>query len=216
MRVRRAEAVKRLQLLPQDQLIQTSRVDHADWNYRPVLSYIMRRRFALVCCLLAARPVNRLLELGFGSGIFMRELSHRCRELYGIDVHGAVTEVQTCLEQLGVHAVLSQQDAAHTDFPDGFFDVVVSVSALEFVEQIEGAARELSRVLASKGRLVFVMPQKSALVDFALHVATGEDANRDYGDRREHVLPALSKYFRIIRMKKFAAIYAAYQLERLE
>lgn len=216
MRVRALEPVKKIELLPRDKLIQTGRVDHADWNYRPLLSLVMRRRFALIDGLLPAQPVQRLLEIGFGSGVFMPELSQRCRELYGIDVHGEVPAVQARLEQLAVHALLSQQDAAHTDFPDGFFDVVVSVSALEFIERIETAARELARIVARDGRLVAVMPQKSALVDFALHVATGENANRDYGSRRERVLPALLEHFRIVRRKNFVPIYAAYELERLE
>lgn len=171
----------------------------------------MRRRFALVLSLLPERS-HRLLEIGFGSGVFMPELRGRCDELYGIDVHSQVAQVQTQLEACGVEAVLSQQSATQMKFADGFFDGVVAISALEFIDNIEDAAAELARILAPGGRLVAVMPGKSPLLDFMLRIATGEDAKRDYGDRRERVIPELEKYFRVLHTKSFSPIYTAYEL----
>lgn len=202
-----------MQLLPKDHLIRTSDVDHADWNYTPVLSYVMRKRFQLVRELLPAARVDRLLEIGFGSGVFMPELASRCRELYGIDVHPNVEEVEKRLTGDGVKAALSQQDAAHIDFPDRFFDVIVSVSALEFIEDIDNAARHAARVLKSGGRLIGVTPVKSRLLDAILHAATGADPVKDYGDRRERVLPSLLRYFKTVRTRRFIPAYIAYELE---
>lgn len=199
-----------MRLLPKAELVQTGPVDHADWNYRPGLAFIMRRRFALVLSLLPERS-HRLLEIGFGSGILMPELGRRCDELYGIDVHAESSEVRARLEKSGVQAFLSQQSAERTRFEDGFFDCIASISALEFIDNIEEAAAELARVLTQQGRLVAVMPRKSPMLDFALRVATGESAERDYGNRRERVIPALEKYFRIVRTKNFAPVYSAYE-----
>lgn len=199
-----------MRLLPKAQLIHTGPVDHADWNYRPGLAFVMRKRFALVLSLLPAHS-HRLLEIGFGSGVFMPELTRRCDELYGIDVHGRVAEVEARLEECGVHATLSQQSATQMNFNDGFFDSIVAISALEFIDGIEAASAELARVLAPGGRLVAVMPGKSPLLDFMLKVATGEEAKRDYGDRRERVIPQLEKYFRIVQTKSFSPVYTAYE-----
>ena len=201
-----------MELVPKDRLIQTGPFDHADWNYRPLLAFIARRRFALALSLLPPAPARRLLEVGFGSGVLMPELAKRCGELHGIDVHPSVDHVNACLAAQGVSAMLSRQDAAHTSFPDHFFDAIIAVSALEFIESIEDAASELSRILSREGRLITVMPRKSRLLDAALHLATGEDAERDYQGRREHVLPALLKHFRIARKKSFFPIYTAYEL----
>jgi ubiquinone/menaquinone biosynthesis C-methylase UbiE len=206
--------VSEVKLLPEKELIRTSRVDHADWNYRPFLSFVMRRRFALISSLLPRVRVQRLLEVGFGSGIFLPELARKCTDLYGIDVHDEVDQVESRLEHYGLAAKLSRQDAATMDFPNEFFDVIVSVSALEFIDDIKSAARQLARVLVPHGRLIAVMPNKFALLDFALHAATGEDAERDYGGRRERVLPSLLEYFRVIRRKTFFPIYAAYEFEK--
>jgi ubiquinone/menaquinone biosynthesis C-methylase UbiE len=200
-----------LNLLPQESLVRTSRVDHADWNYRPHLAPIMRRRFALALSLLPSERVHRLLEIGFGSGVFMPTLAQKCSELYGIDVHDRVPEVQARLAAHGVHTNLSWQDAAGTRFADGFFDAIVSVSALEFVERIDEATAEIARLLDPAGRAIVVMPCKSPVVDFMLFALTGEDAKRDYGNRRERVLPTMLQHLRIVRRKDFLQIYSAYE-----
>lgn len=204
-----------MNLLPKDMLVQTSRVDHADWNYHPVLRHVSRTRFALVLSLLPRRRVPRLLEVGYGSGIFMPELAQRCESLYGIDVHNETATVQQALAAQGIRAILAAQDAARTDFPDAFFDEIVAVSALEFITDIDGAAAELARILRPGGRLVAVMPRKLPALDWALAVATGESAERDYGNRREAVVPALQPYFRVVRTRTTVPIYIAYEFERL-
>lgn len=93
-------------LLPQDNLLKTGEVDHADWNYRPILGWIQRQRFNLIVSLLAKERVNRLLEVGYGSGVFMPELSDHCRELYGIDIHQKQASVNKVLAEFNVSAKL--------------------------------------------------------------------------------------------------------------
>lgn len=203
-----------MNLLPQESLIQTSRVDHADWNYRPLLTHLMRRRFALILRLLPPVPVDDMLEVGFGSGIFLPELATRSRNLYGVDVHDRVAEVQEKIARHGVRARLVREDASAMSFPDASFDVIVAVSALEFIQNIDGAAREFARVLKPGGRLVAVMPAASALLDVALRFVTGQDANRDYEGRRECVVPALCERLEVIRTRKYLHVYKAYEFGR--
>src|SRR5256885_8746113 len=84
---RRAAMVAQLHLLPAEVLVKTGPVDHADWNYRPLLGAIQRSRFRLLLDLLDAERFGRLLEIGYGSGVFLPELARHSRELYGIDIH---------------------------------------------------------------------------------------------------------------------------------
>ena len=77
----------RMTLLPPKDLRATSRIDHADWNYRPVLGYVQRRRFSLIRRLMGERRFRSLLEIGYGSGIFLPELARHADNLVGIDVH---------------------------------------------------------------------------------------------------------------------------------
>lgn len=143
----------------------------------------------------------------------MPELRDHCEELYGVDVHGLNDRIQEILAQCGVTATLSRQNAAHTTFPDAFFDTIVAVSALEHTQEIAEAAREFSRLLAPHGRLIAVIPRKSVVLDFILHIATGEDAKRDFGDRRERVVPTLRTHFQITREVAFWPVYTAYLFE---
>lgn len=96
----------RLQLLPLADLRKTGPVDEADWNYRPLLGLVSRRRFALVLDLLGSTPIDDLLEIGYGSGVFALELARRSKQLWGIDIHPFPAEVTQTLERHGVAARL--------------------------------------------------------------------------------------------------------------
>ena len=183
-------------LLLEKQLIKTGIVDHADWNYHGVLGRIQRTRFQMVLSLLNQNMPRRVLEIGYGSGIFMPELFKHCKELYGIDVHDRQDEVKAVLAGLGVEADLSQGSAESLPFPSGFFDCVIAVSSLEFIVDIEKAAMEIRRVMPLDGHLILVTPGHSPMVDFGLRMLTGESAEKDYGSRRQALLPALGAHFK--------------------
>jgi ubiquinone/menaquinone biosynthesis C-methylase UbiE len=197
-----SDSSKGLQLLPASALIRTSEVDHADWNYRKLLGQIQRLRFRIVRGLLGEAHFPRILELGYGSGVFMPELAHRCDELYGIDPHPKQREVTEVLARHGIRAELHSGSAESLPFPDGHFDAIVSVSALEYVPDIERCCREMRRVLKPGGTLVICTPGFSPLLDLALRVGTGESANQ-YSDRRERLLPTLKRHFTTESEKSF-------------
>lgn len=186
-----------LRLLPAKELITTGPVDHADWNYKPVLGWIERRRFKLALSMLPAPKSGRLLELGYGSGVFLPELAARCTALYGLDVHPHADEVMRRLRGHGIEATLVQGTAEAMPYEDHVFDAIVTVSAIEFIPDIDRAVRELHRVLAPTGVLIVVTPNSSPLTDFGLKVMTGESARNDYGDRRAAVVPVLKRWFTV-------------------
>jgi len=209
-----------VQLLPPGALIKTGIVDHAQWNYRPLLGWIQRLRFRLILDLLPKRRLPRLLEVGYGSGIFLPQLSSRCDALYGIDVHPKTAEVAEVLASYGVQAKLFSGSAESLPFEEESFDCLVAVSSLEFVRDIEAAGREMARILRPDGRLVLVTPGHSPLLDFGLKVMTGESANKDYGGRREAMMPGLLRHFRINRNRSFPpatgalGLYTAFSLRK--
>ncbi|HKI00536.1 MAG TPA: class I SAM-dependent methyltransferase [Thermoanaerobaculia bacterium] len=188
-----------MQLLPPAALLKTGEVDHADWNYRPLLGAISRRRFKLAVSLLEGRRAGRLLEIGYGSGVFLPELARHCGQLYGIDVHGMQGPVAESLARFGVAAQLSSGSVTAMPFEEGYFDVLVAVSALEFVADLDAACAEIRRVLSPGGTLIVVTPGHSPLVDFGLGVLTGKRAKEDFGDRRQSVIPTLLERFTVQR-----------------
>lgn len=194
-----ARRARALRLLPLEALVKTGTVDHADWNYRPVLGAISRRRFQLVVSLLGCTRAHRLLEIGYGSGIFLPELSRHCEELYGVDIHPFGAAVSDSLSRAGVRAALHSASAAALPFPDAHFDVVVAISALEFVDDLDAACDELHRVLRPGAALIAVVPGHSRLVDIGLRLLTGQRARDDFENRRERVLPTLRRRFEVER-----------------
>ena len=182
-------------LLSRDQLLRTGPVDHADWNYKPLIGPIQRLRFRLISRLLADRQFESLIEIGYGSGIFLPELARHARNLAGIDIHRRNREVADILAGIGLRADLRSASMSAIPFPDSSFDCAVAVSSLEFVDDADRACQEVRRVLKPAGQFLVVTPGASPLLDFGLWLLTRESANRDFAGRRECVIPALEKHF---------------------
>lgn len=208
-----------LRLLPPEALLKTGEVDHADWNFRPLLGSIIRARYNLAVSLLEARHFQRLLEVGYGSGVFMPELRKYCTELYGVDVHPMPQRVAELLATFNVRAQLFSASVAALPFEEKFFDCIVAISTLEFVDDLDAACVEIKRVLETSGSLLVVTPGHSPIADFGLKVLTGKRAADDFGDRRHSLIPTLLKHFTVRRRLTFPSygssilqLYTAFEL----
>jgi SAM-dependent methyltransferase len=208
---------KKLRLLPRNLLVRTGPVDMAEWNSRFLLGPISRQRFRMALSLLPCEQADRLLEIGYGSGIFMPALHERTRSLFGIDVHHRHTDVERSLSRAGVQAKLLTGDIAGMPFPDRFFDAVIGISCLEFIEDLDQALREILRVIGPRGHLVVITPKKSKLIDAGFRLLTGKDPEDDFQGRRQRVTPTLLRYFEIQRQcywppRPALPLYAGYCL----
>ena len=208
-------------LLPIDRLVRTSSIDHADWNYKGLLGYIQRRRFALVADLLGDARYHRLFELGYGSGVFMPELAKRCDVLLGGDIHFFGGDVTRALNAAGIGPRLTTSSAAALPLPDESVDCVVAVSTLEFIDDLEKAMQEINRVLTPEGHLIAVTPGHSPVLDWGLKLLTGESAKADFEKRRERIVPTLLGAFDRIEGRRYPPfrplphnLYRAFKLGR--
>ena len=184
-----------LRLLPEQALLTTGPVDHGNWNYRPILGRIQQLRFYLIRSMLRGSHAQHLLEVGYGSGIFLPELARYADELHGIDPHSFTDNITKVLAQYGVYAKLVRGTATQLPYENGFFQTVVAVSALEFIDDLPQACREIKRVLAPGGIFVLVTPGHSLLLDLGLQLVTGASPRDDFQDRRLTVRPCLFREF---------------------
>lgn len=194
---------KTLNLLPPEALVKTGDVDHADWNHKPLLGTISRARFHLIKRLLDERRARRLLEIGYGSGVFLPELAKYADELYGVDIHTDQARVAGKLAEFDVKAELAAGGAEKMPWENSFFDVIVAVSALEFVSDLDAVCAEVKRLLAPGGSFLIVTPGQSPLLDLGLKVLTGKSAKDDFADRRELIRPTLHRHFKVKRELTF-------------
>jgi ubiquinone/menaquinone biosynthesis C-methylase UbiE len=205
-------------LLPPEDFLPTGPVDHADWNYRFLLGWISRQRLKLAGKLLPPK-IDRLLKIGYGSGVHLPHWATKCRELYGIDPHRDAQRVTATLAKHNVTAQLTSGTAESMPYPDHHFDCLLAISSIEFIPDLVWACQEMHRVLQPSGKLVIVTPGRSPVVDLGLRILTGESAKNDYGDRRAKVVPTLQNQFEIekvatfpILVNKIVCLYSAMRL----
>jgi SAM-dependent methyltransferase len=210
-----------MRLMRRNLLVKTGPVDFAEWNSRPLLGWISRQRFRLVVSLLPKAPIVRLLEIGYGSGIFLPELARYSRQVFGLDVHAESERVAQGLAKMDVQAQLHRASAAGMPFADGHFDVVVSVSCLEFISDLSAAVGEIARVLAPRGAFIVVIPNQSKIADAGLWMLTVRKAEVDFKGQRQQVIPTLMQHFEVDYCLtwphlKLVQLYTAFRFKRKE
>jgi SAM-dependent methyltransferase len=183
------------QLLPKTALVKTSDVDAGEWTFHPFLGIIQRLRFWLILSLLPTRRFTKLLEVGYGSGIFLPELSQYCKELYGVDIHQNASRVSGHLRRQGVEAKLLSGSATVLPFKDKTFDLIIAVSCLEYMDPLESAVQEIKRVLRPDGCFIFVTPGNSPVIDCIHDLLTGRKVREHYAERRDVLIPLFTQSF---------------------
>lgn len=187
-------------------LKQTNSVDYFHWNYKFPVKYIQRFRFHAILKMLGRQPVDSILEVGTGSGIFLPELARHCRELHACDVHGNMAAVAELCAATGTSATLKTCPLENTGYPDSRFDVVIAVSVLEFVQDLNQSLREIERILKPGGVFLTICPHQSEFLDFVLSFYSRRKPDEEFGDARSVVRPSLEKNFRVIEKHVFPGV----------
>ncbi len=128
---------------------------------------------------------RRILDLGTTSGknLLPYHAIFEHAQLHGIDVAAPVLRYAHALaEEEGVAAQFSQQNAEHTDFPDGHFDLIVSSFFLHEIplKVTRQVLRECRRLLAPGGVMAHMeLPNESALSDYENFFWNWDTANNN-------------------------------------
>jgi len=154
-----------LSLPPRELVPKPAPDDPVDYYYRLPTARIYRARLKLAVSLLGPETYGSLLEVGYGSGIFLPELARTSQRLAGIDVHGESDRVNEMLTQLGIEADLREASLFEMPFGDEEFDVLVCLSVLEHIVELEAALTEFRRVLKPRGVAVLGFPVRNPVTD---------------------------------------------------
>ena len=104
----------------------------------------------------AERIGGRILEVGIGTGIALRDYSPKNR-IVGIDISAQMLEkARMRVSEMGLSHVeqLAVMDASNLDFPDNSFDVVMAQYVVSTVPRPEATLDEFARVLKPGGEII--------------------------------------------------------------
>jgi len=182
--------MRKLTLLAQDRYPRSIEEDNPlPLYYWPVIGKLYRERVEL--CLDALQPGERVLEVGFGSGVTFPNLAELYDEIHGIDLGANVAETTEAFARLGIKARLCNGNLLALPYDDAFFDAVLCISILEHLRPAEqpAAMGEIRRVLKPRGRLVYGVPVERQLMVTAFR-ALGYDIRRHHFSTERDVASA--------------------------
>ena len=132
--------------------------DYDRWYRRPEGQYADALERELFLRLIRPQRGQRLLEVGCGTGHnleFFRDLG---LEITGVDASDAMLEIAA--KKLQPEIRLSKWSAEELPFDDSSFDIVVLITALEFVSDPSKALQEAARV--GRGKLYLGVLNKAS------------------------------------------------------
>ena len=187
-------------LLPEDLIKKSGSTDPILYYRRRLgIGRVFRRRIEMGLEMIPPlRMGARILEVGYGAGLVLYNLSGKDRELHGLDLDADPCDVAQRLAGLGIRANLKKGSVLDVGgiYPQGYFDVVVSFSTLEHIRQVQRALDEMDRVTIAGGYLLLGMPAVNRLMEFAFraigfknikdhHVSTPRDLCKMVHDETE-------------------------------
>ncbi len=123
------------------------------WFTTPIGSLVKKYESALILDLLEPASGEITLDAGCGTGVFTRDILSAGARVIGLDISVPMLgEAKRKLAGTRFQAV--KGDLLYLPFPADSFDRVISVTALEFIEDGVGAFRELFRVSRKGGSIV--------------------------------------------------------------
>jgi SAM-dependent methyltransferase len=167
-------------------------VDFVDHYYAGAMGWVLRERLRWVEAALPRTAVDAILEIGYGSGVFMYTLARHARTLVGIDIHAYGGAVRDRLIGDDISLSAAQGSGMALPFRDGAFDAVVIVSTLEFMDDPGACLSESLRVTRVGGRVICVTPRILRWADAVYRTLTGVDPESDFRGGRQRVQRALS------------------------
>jgi methionine biosynthesis protein MetW len=103
---------------------------------------------------------NRLLDIGCGNGIMLSMARDRFQEVHGVDISESAVSVT---RQKGIQASTVNLNVVPLPFPDGHFDSVTILSALQYFYDVDRVLRECHRILSPSGNLLLSVPNIRAI-----------------------------------------------------
>lgn len=191
-----------MKLPKRENLIMTNSEDPLNFYYYPVIGWVYRKRLINTLSLIKNRRFERILEIGFGSGILFSELNDRGNELHGIEIHERIPDVIEKMRDEGLNPILKQASIYNISYEDNFFDCIVSVSTFEHLTDLDKAVLEIKRVAKPGAYIVLSFPVRNLVTDM-FYSAFGFKPRDLHPNSHNDILNAAAKHLKLLKLKKF-------------
>ena len=188
-----------LKLLRRDEYVGVNNQDPIRFYHWPIIGAMYRRRVEL--CLGECRGGQRILEVGFGTGLTFMNLHEMYREIHGLDLTADISAVQAAFAARNIPTQLSRGNVLEMPYEDGFFDTVLLISILEHLKPQEQfkAFAEIERVLRPGGQVVYGVPIERPLMVLVFRML-GCDIRQEHFSTELDVSFAAQERFRKVRL----------------
>ncbi|MCY7392456.1 MAG: class I SAM-dependent methyltransferase, partial [Leptolyngbyaceae cyanobacterium CAN_BIN12] len=179
----------KLYLPPRGILSPSNEEDPLDYYYQPIVGRLYVSRINMALGLLKRDEYSSILEIGYGSGVLMPTLDKLSDEIYGVDLSCDPDDISGRLAKLRCYPKLSRGEADKLLFDDNSLDLVIAISVLEHIKEIQPFLAEIHRVLKPSGTLLVGMPAVNKTMEYlfraigfagidAHHVTSPEEMHR--------------------------------------
>ena len=188
-----------LKLLRRDEYVGVNDLDPIRFYHWPIIGAMYRRRVEL--CLGECRGGERILEIGFGTGLTFLNLHDTYREIHGLDLTADISTVQAAFAARHVQTQLRQGNVLEMPYEDNFFDTVLLISILEHLKPDEQfkAFAEIERILKPGGQVVYGVPIERPLMVFMFRML-GCDIRKEHFSTELDVSFAAQERFQKVRL----------------
>lgn len=173
--------------------------------YSKIWKHIFLKRFKIAFNLMRENNFENLLDIGFGSGIFLPALSSKTKNLYGIDIHAPLNAVEIMANKNGVLPRLAKGDILNIPFPCNKFDGVFCLSVLEFVEDAEKAISEIFRVSRPGAKIIIGAPVQNKITEVCYKIIGKNNQDKKHKSNHNKIIKSVKKHFRIKKIAKIPA-----------
>ena len=187
----------RLELPPRGALTPNNDVDPLAFYYKPIVGRVFRARIDLGLGLLRG-PYDRLLEVGYGSGLLLPTLAKISTKLAGLDLEPEPKGLLPYLEKHGAgHAQLARGDVRAIPFAISSFDCVIAFSIFEHLsgEALQAGLSSVGKVLRPGGDFLIGCPAVHAAMSAAFTAIGFSGIDHHHVSDLSTILAAADEHF---------------------
>jgi ubiquinone/menaquinone biosynthesis C-methylase UbiE len=184
----------------------TSYEDPAVFYYKPFVRRFYLRRLEMAIDLLDDKKKVNVLEIGYGCGVFLPELSKRFSNVYAIDSHLNAKGVSEMLTKEGVSSHLLTADVFNLPFKNDVFDCIIVLSVLEHLNNLIQAIREIKRTANENAQIIFGIPAENWFMKTSFRLL-GYKIDDLHVSSHDRIKKAIEMELKVEKLKRFPNLF---------